>query len=279
MEIGTLLVYNKCVGEAKALEKREQISEMNFENMDIKGLREVINSADTEILAAFSKRMEAVKYIGRYKRRNALQIEDTEREKKLIEDKHLENTEFAEYSKKLLKGLISLSKAYQKRALNIYLTGMSEEDKHITAQMLENETSRQAVDTDVIVCDRAEATMQEIFSAEGEDGFLLREHEALTIAAEHGGLIVETGAGIFSRAENAQLMRASGYIVFLDVPLNRLLRGDHKGDVRISTSDDVTRLYYERIVEYKKNADIILDPDAPDFAVRLIEFMREKILI
>lgn len=246
------------------------------ESMSLSELRETVNSADREILAAFIKRMDAVEYIGRYKRRNGMALEDTERERKLIEDKRLDDAPYAEYTKKLLLGLISLSKTYQRHSLNLYLTGMSAEDKAQTAASLEKETDRQAVETDVILKDRAAAAVSEIYASEGEEGYIEREREALSIAAEHGGLIVSAGADILSRADNADIMHASGYIVFLDVPLSRLVKMKFDDDPKIKNSDDITRLYYERIVTYKSTADLIIDPESPDSIARVLEFMKEK---
>lgn len=249
-----------------------------LEYLNLPALREIVNSADRDILEAFKRRMDAVEYIGRYKRKNALPIEDAEREKSIIADKIHDDSLYREYEKKLLFELMSLSKSYQRRSLNVYLTGMSADDKKITAEMLERETSRQAVDTDIIIRDRAEADLAQIIENESESGYASREKEALLIVAEHGSLVVSAGAGILSGQDNVRVMRSSGYIVFLDVPLTRLLKMKYE-DPRITSSDDITRLYYERIVDYKSTADIILDPEAPDFTARLIEFMRGKELL
>ena len=53
----------------------------------------------------------------------------------------------------------------------------------------------------------------------------------------------------------------------------------YNDDPRINSSDDITRLYYERIVALKSNADIILDPESPDTVAKILEFMREKAMI
>lgn len=253
-----------------------------MDDLNINELRERIDALDRAILSAFEKRMETVALIGRYKRKNALPLEDPAREKSMLEKYFPDpasSDEFSAFSQQLLLELISISKTYQRKALNLYLTGMPASGKSETAQALEKHTKKQAIDTDIIVSDRAGRSIEQIFEDEGEEGFRIREHEALMIAAEHGSLIVATGGGILTRAENIDMMRKSGYIVFLDVPLDRLLKSPITGRPLISSEDDVTRLYYERIVDYKTNADMVIDPETPDFMARLLEFMRDRELI
>ena len=83
--------------------------------MEIKELREQINQIDAEMALLFTKRMELVSLIAKYKKENNLPIFDEEREKEiikknleLIKDEHLK-----EYYLIFFKALLIESKRYQ----------------------------------------------------------------------------------------------------------------------------------------------------------------------
>jgi shikimate kinase len=136
-------------------------------------------------------------------------------------------------------------------------------------------------DTDRMIADREEKSINAIFREDGEEHFRCAETELLRLIAARGGLIVATGGGMPMRRINADIMKNSGFTVFLDRKLAALHGQDTKGRPLIAapTQEEVDanidRLYHERRETYLAAADVTLDPDEPGAAERIAElFMR-----
>jgi shikimate kinase len=73
---------------------------------------------------------------------------------------------------------------------------------------------------------QAGRTIPEIFAAEGEAGFRQREANALRAVAARPGppLVLATGGGTPCFHENLGVLRATGFALWLDVPLPELVR-------------------------------------------------------
>jgi shikimate kinase len=84
------------------------------------------------------------------------------------------------------------------------------------------------------------------------------------------------------RAENAEIMKGSGVVVFLDRKLSALhgqntvnrplLRADSAEEV----DEKIDRLYYERHEKYAACADLVIDPDEDGAAEKVLEFFLEN---
>ena len=74
------------------------------------------------------------------------------------------------------------------------------------------------VDTDKEIEARTGVSIPTIFEIEGEDGFRKREAQIIAEMSARSGLVVATGGGGVLRAENRANMRASGFVVYLNVP-------------------------------------------------------------
>ncbi len=104
--------------------------------------------------------------------------------------------------------------------------------KSSVARELARRTVRRWVDTDRLAAARAGMPIPEIFARQGEEGFRRVETEALRSLEGSGRLIVATGGGIVTQAENMLLLRALGGVVFLtaseDVLFERVSRTSHR---------------------------------------------------
>ena len=76
-------------------------------------------------------------------------------------------------------------------------------------------TSRTFLDTDLIVEANAGRPVAEVFAAEGETGFRVRESAAIAAAASFAEAIVATGGGSVLLDANVASMKASGRVVWL----------------------------------------------------------------
>ena len=81
---------------------------------------------------------------------------------------------------------------------------------------------REFIDIDKELIRRTGVTISHIFEVEGEEGFRDRESRLLAEICQRGEAVVSTGGGIVVRPQNRELMRESGRVVYLDIPLEAL---------------------------------------------------------
>jgi shikimate kinase len=88
--------------------------------------------------------------------------------------------------------------------------------KSVVGKALEQKTGLPRFDTDEIISSKLKIPVREIFSTHGEEHFRNLETETLrSISLEEPAIIV-TGGGIVLRAENIDLLRQLGTVVWLD---------------------------------------------------------------
>jgi len=159
--------------------------------------------------------------------------------------------------------------------MRIYLVGFMGAGKTTVGRNVAYRLGWSFVDLDREIERRAGRTIPEIFEREGEEGFRAREAEALRVVAEgeRERLVVATGGGALTRAENRALIRATGRSVFLDAPLDLLFE-------RIERSPRVRPLYpgreqarrlYESRLDHYRGADVVIPVVPGDQADRVAE--------
>jgi shikimate kinase / 3-dehydroquinate synthase len=98
----------------------------------------------------------------------------------------------------------------------IYLVGFSGSGKSTIAKRLADRLHCQACDLDDLIVERSGTPIWDIFKQEGEQGFRVREMDALIAASEAGAFVIATGGGTIVRAENRNLMTTRGWVIFLE---------------------------------------------------------------
>jgi chorismate mutase/prephenate dehydratase len=84
--------------------------------MDIKELREEIDSINEKMVELFAKRMQVSEKIARYKQDNKLPIRDTERERQLLNKvSDLAGEDMSSYTRVLFTTMMDLSRSYQSK--------------------------------------------------------------------------------------------------------------------------------------------------------------------
>ena len=78
--------------------------------------RKLIDQIDDQIISLYEKRMNLVKVIYRYKKENNIDILDSSRETRMLENNLLKikNEDYKKYYKDVLDGFLSASKKLQK---------------------------------------------------------------------------------------------------------------------------------------------------------------------
>jgi shikimate kinase len=109
---------------------------------------------------------------------------------------------------------------------NLYLVGLPGSGKTTIGRRLAAHYGLEFRDLDVDIVAQAGRTVPEIFAAEGEVGFRQREADALRAVAARPGppLVLATGGGTPCFHDNLGVLHATGFTLWLDVPLPELVR-------------------------------------------------------
>lgn len=129
-------------------------------------------------------------------------------------------------------------------------------------------------DTDDAVEAMAGMPVSEIFRRFGEAHFRELEHSICCELSQKDGLVIATGGGALTFPRNVQVLRRTGSIVLLDVPLEairRRLAGDASRPLLQTPDRDAAmqRLYADRLPLYRACADACVNGNQPPQEVAL----------
>lgn len=164
---------------------------------------------------------------------------------------------------------------------NIILIGFMGSGKTTFGKWMEAKHKKTLIDTDEYIVHREGRSVNDIFAAEGEAYFRELETETLRelLAAGTKNAVLSAGGGMPLRAENGELLRQLGTVVYLRTGIDILVKrltGDKKrpllagGDLR----GKIERLMESRAGIYADRADLILDTDNASFE-KLYERIQE----
>ncbi len=147
---------------------------------------------------------------------------------------------------------------------NIILIGMPGCGKSTVGQLLAERLGREFADADRLIEEAAGTSIPEIFAAEGEAGFRLRETQALSRLGKQSGLVIATGGGCVTRPENYPLLHQNGRLFWLQREIGALPTQGRP----LSRSGNLDSMYAQRKLLYAAFADHILDNNGdPEHAV------------
>jgi len=156
---------------------------------------------------------------------------------------------------------------------NLILIGMPGCGKSTIGKLLAKELGKPFLDADLCLVEHFNKSIPSIFSEEGESGFREKETFILEQLGKKSGLIIATGGGCITKAENYHLLHQNGRIFWLRRDLD-LLPTDGRP---LSQSNRLSTLYEQRKSLYEAFADEIVDNNAdPTQTVDLIQSMWEK---
>lgn len=139
--------------------------------------------------------------------------------------------------------------------------------KSAVGRVLARRTGFRHLDTDAEIERRAGKTIPQIFADDGEEAFRAQETEVLATLAQADALILSTGGGTPLRAENANLLKRTGTVVWLQVApeaiLVRVAHSLHERPLLAGHQADplarIQSLLAQRSPVYAALADVILD--------------------
>ncbi len=139
--------------------------------------------------------------------------------------------------------------------------------KSTVGKILAGKLNRNFYDTDGLIEETTQKTISEIFESEGEDSFRDREEEAIKkVTKELTDSVIALGGGAVLRKRNLELIKNSGFTVYLewklDVLLSRLVGDDSRPLVastpRDSYQEELLKLFELRKPQYEQ-ADFSID--------------------
>lgn len=145
--------------------------------------------------------------------------------------------------------------ALSRQMQNLVLIGMPGCGKSTIGPLLAQATGRSFVDADETIAALAGKNIPEIFAQDGEDAFRRLETQVLADLGKRSGLVIATGGGCVTRADNYPLLHQNGILLRLERELS-LLPTDGRP---VSQSRSLSRLYEVRDPLYRAFADITID--------------------
>lgn len=151
-------------------------------------------------------------------------------------------------------------------ASNLILIGPMGAGKTSIGRRLAERFGLRFVDADQAIEDTTGVSVRTIFELEGEDGFRLRESAALRQLCAGSGQLIATGGGAVLREENRELLRRSGYVVWLRTSVDRQLErlAHDRSRPLLQTPDRVQRLRAlatTRDPLYAATCDLVFDSE------------------
>ena len=146
---------------------------------------------------------------------------------------------------------------------NLVLIGMPGSGKSTIGVLLAKKTSRDFVDTDVVIQSHEHRSLQDIVD---NDGYMvlrdIEEKWVTQLAVEH--TVISTGGSVVYSEKSMAHLAGDGVIIFLDVTLDTLKKRitdyDQRGIAR-RPDQSFEELFEERSVLYRRYADITIASD------------------
>lgn len=152
----------------------------------------------------------------------------------------------------------------QNEIQNVYLVGLMGSGKTTIGRSLAKRLDMEFIDSDREIESRTGVSIPTIFEIEGEEGFRKREAQVIADCAKLSRKVVATGGGVVLRPENRSNLRASGIVVYLNVPPYTLwerTRNDRNRPL-LQVGDPLLKLrelFDQRDSLYREVADLIVD--------------------
>ena len=164
---------------------------------------------------------------------------------------------------------------------NIVLIGMPGAGKSTVGVILAKKTTRDFVDTDVLIQMSQGRTLQDIVDRDGYAVLRTIEEDILLGLSVQNHVIATGGSAVYSDRAMAHL-RSNGVIIFLDVELATLesrVRDFSTRGLARRPEQSFAELFDERFKLYTRHADIVIKSDGmtqEQVCERIIEEARAK---
>lgn len=151
---------------------------------------------------------------------------------------------------------------------NLVLVGQRGSGKTTLGRILALRLGRPFVDLDEVLEERGGRSVDALLRELGERAFREREAEVLRWAASISGSVIATGGGAVLHGSAMAALAATGCVLYLDLPRERLLE---RARIRprpaltpLPLEAELARLQRERAPLYRACADITMSVDEPE---------------
>ncbi|AOY86902.1 shikimate kinase [Marinobacter salinus] len=143
---------------------------------------------------------------------------------------------------------------------NIVLIGMPGSGKSTVGVLLAKRLGLGFVDTDLLIQEAAGRTLQDIVDHDGFQALRhIEEQVLLDLNVRHK--VISTGGSAVYSARAMEHLKASGVVVFLDIPLDLVIEriGDHSmRGISRHPDQSLEALFEERFTLYSRYADFVV---------------------
>ncbi|MCD7774195.1 MAG: shikimate kinase [Clostridiales bacterium] len=152
------------------------------------------------------------------------------------------------FNSKIDDGIIdTIVKKLSFELTNIILVGMPGCGKTSVGTELAKHYGRKLVDTDELIVEKAGMSIPEIFEKNGEKGFRSLEAEVIREVGKEKELVIATGGGAVTTAENFDALRQNGTVIFINRNIDILPKDGRP----LSLANDLSQMYEKRLPLYR----------------------------
>ena len=147
---------------------------------------------------------------------------------------------------------------------NLILCGFMGCGKSTVGALLARKTGMFFVDLDKYIEKQQQKTITRIFAEDGEETFRAMERSAAKELAARNNIVLAAGGGTLTFPENVEVLKSSGKIILLDLPVEVVaerLRHDTTRPLlnRPDKAQALRELYNKRLPLYRSAADIVVN--------------------
>jgi len=159
---------------------------------------------------------------------------------------------------------------------NLIFIGMPGAGKSTIGRLVAKGLDRPFADVDTVIEQVAGCTVPEIFEAESEAGFRVRETDVLASLCRFHTHVIATGGGCVTQPENREILRQNSVIVYIERPISEL---SMTGRPLSNATEDLEAMYQARLPFYQQLADFtVQNSAAPEtVAAHILEVIHEAI--
>lgn len=159
---------------------------------------------------------------------------------------------------------------------NVVLIGMSGAGKSTIGVLLAKALGLGFIDTDILIQQKAERTLQSILDCDGTEAFLRLESETVS-ALSADGCVIATGGSVVYSPTAVDALAQNGTLVYLRVPFSELearLTNISTRGIVMRPGEDLHSVFLEREPLYEKYCDLTVDCAGSDIERSVAAVMR-----